>query len=265
MATARMTDDLLKKLCDKYISDYWKVNTKPELDNELGLEIYNKFAKPFFDQLSKLTNESTFGSMVFGSDSNNSVIQEKSEFNASIYLPERRSTRQDYRKTKTTSDGSAKEVDWSLNDYLTTISWDEDGDEEIYVAKFDLPYPVPMVCDRYSEPATMPLHQMRSDPLYQKVVDQVTAKINAKIALQNDVCEYFNTLDRFETLNQALKAWPQLGTAVEQVMPEKMVAINRRTERKKKALENQTAVEEVSKKFNNVMLGSTLLGDDDDS
>ena len=82
--------------------------------------------------------------------------------------------------------------------------------------------------------------------------------------MKKDVREYFNTLDRFETLNQALKAWPQLATAVEQVMPEKMVAINRRTERKKKQLENQNVVEQVSQKFNNVMLGSTLLGDDDD-
>ncbi len=264
MATARMTDDLLKKLCDKYINDYWKVNTKPELDDELGLKIYNKYAKPFFDELETVIQGSPFGKMIIEQNQGNGVLSKHNDFSVHVYVPERHSKTQEYRKTKTASDGSAKEVDWQLKDYLTTTTW-SDEDEDVYNATFQLPYEVLQPVDKYNSPMAFPLYTMREDPLYQEVVEQVKAKLNAKIALQNDVCEYFNTLDRFETLNQALKAWPQLATAVEQVMPEKMVAINRRTERKKKALENQNAVEEVSKKFNNVMLGSTLLGDDDDS
>ena len=31
MATARMTDDLLKKLCDKFQEDYRKVNPVPRM------------------------------------------------------------------------------------------------------------------------------------------------------------------------------------------------------------------------------------------
>ena len=108
------------------------------------------------------------------------------------------------------------------------------------------------------------LHNESEDELYRQCVDEWTALKKAEFKLRNDTKEYFNTLDRFETLNQALKAWPQLANAVEEVMPEKMVAVHKRTERKKKQQQNQQMVEEGSQKFNNVMLGSTLLGDDDE-
>tara|TARA_R100001460_G_scaffold68274_1_gene108786 strand:- start:2598 stop:3380 length:783 start_codon:yes stop_codon:yes gene_type:complete len=258
MATARMTDDLITKLCDKFIKDYYKLNPKPELDPELGLEIYNTHCKPFFDELKAVTDKSPFGAM-----QKQSFFDESAEFYVQVFIPDQLSHVQEYRESKTNQDGSLKEVGWQLKEYLTTFQFD---DEEIQItnAKFDLPYVVTQMVDKYNSNIPFPFTEMTSDPLYQDVRNQLMKRIKAEHSMKKDVREYFNTLDRFETLNQALKAWPQLATAVEQVMPEKMVAINRRTERKKKQLENQNVVEQVSQKFNNVMLGSTLLGDDDD-
>jgi hypothetical protein len=77
--------------------------------------------------------------------------------------------------------------------------------------------------------------------------------------------DFFDLLDRFQTLNQALKAWPQLANIVEKVAPSKMVTIHKKTERKKKQQDQAQYVEQNAAAFNNVILGSQLLGDDDDS
>ena len=56
MATARMTDDLLKKLCDKFQEDYRKVNPVPKMSEDLGLKIYKKYIEPLFADLKAVAD-----------------------------------------------------------------------------------------------------------------------------------------------------------------------------------------------------------------
>ena len=265
MATARMTDDLLKKLCDKFRDDYRKVNKTPTMSEDLGIKIYDKYVKPMFTDFKEVYEKHMKTSKVFTEDSRKDMFKTETSFTVHIMTDIITSDAQRERVTKCDSDGYKKEIDWQLRDYVTSEAWDTDsGDQEIHSVNFELPNEVEMLTDKYSSAMPVQLFRQPDDELYRQCVDEWLAIKNANMKLKNDTKEYFNTLDRFETLNQALKAWPQLANAVEAVMPEKMVAVHKRTERKKKQVEHAAAVENVSQKFNNVMLGSTLLGDDDE-
>ena len=82
---------------------------------------------------------------------------------------------------------------------------------------------------------------------------------------QNEVAKFAKMLLRFQTLNQALKAWPggALASMVQKVDPDKMVTIHKKAERRAKAKQDKGFVEQHAGDFNAVILGSTLLGDDD--
>ena len=62
-----------------------------------------------------------------------------------------------------------------------------------------------------------------------------------------------------------MKAWPGGGLAslVEKVDPTKMVTIHKKQQRTVQAKKDKNFVEENATEFNSVILGSTLLGDDD--
>ena len=82
---------------------------------------------------------------------------------------------------------------------------------------------------------------------------------------QNEIAKFAKMLLRFQTLNQALKAWPggALASMVQKVDPDKMVTIHKKAERRAKAQQNKGYVEQHAGDFNAVILGSTLLGDND--
>ena len=85
------------------------------------------------------------------------------------------------------------------------------------------------------------------------------------ITKQNEIAKFAKMLLRFQTLNQALKAWPggALAAMVQKVDPEKMVTIHKKNVRKAKAQQDKGFVEQHAGDFNAVILGSTLLGDND--
>ena len=263
MATARMTDDLLKKLCDKFQEDYRKVNPVPRMSEDLGLKIYKKYVEPMFADMKAVYDTHMEKTTVYGTENKKDLFQTNAEFDVLVSAPQVLTKQQEHRLTKKDSEGYAKSIDWQLRDYTNSYEWDSE-EHELQRVTFQLPYEAEFLTDRYNNALAIHLHNESEDELYRQCVDEWTAMKNAEFKMKNDTKEYFNTLDRFETLNQALKAWPQLANAVEEVMPEKMVAVHKRTERKKKQQENQQMVEEVSQKFNNVMLSSTLLGDDDE-
>ena len=264
MATARMTDDLLKKLCDKFREDYRKVNPVPVMSEDLGLKIYKKYVEPLFADMKAVYDTHMEKTKVYKDiNSEKEIFRTSSEFDVFINASRILTQSQDSRLTKKDSEGYPKDIDYTLRDYTTGYGWDSE-ENELHRVTFQLPYEAEFLTDQYNNSLPIHLHNESEDELYRQCVDEWTALKKAEFKLRNDTKEYFNTLDRFETLNQALKAWPQLANAVEEVMPEKMVAVHKRTERKKKQQQNQQMVEEVSQKFNNVMLGSTLLGDDDE-
>ena len=85
------------------------------------------------------------------------------------------------------------------------------------------------------------------------------------ITKQNEIAKFAKMLLRFQTLNQALKAWPggALAAMVQKVDPDKMVTIHKKAERRTKAIKDKGFVEQHAGDFNAVILGSTLLGDND--
>jgi hypothetical protein len=111
----------------------------------------------------------------------------------------------------------------------------------------------------------MNLSKIAGHELTTKVYDAYIKERDYEHTFATKQADFFDMLDRFQTLNQALKAWPQLANIVEKVAPEKMVTIHKKTERKKKQQDQAHYVEQNAGAFNNVILGSQLLGDDDDS
>ena len=69
MATARMTDDLLKKLCDKFQEDYKKVNPVPKMSEDLGLKIYKKYVEPMFADMKAVYDTHMDKTTVYGTES----------------------------------------------------------------------------------------------------------------------------------------------------------------------------------------------------
>ena len=85
------------------------------------------------------------------------------------------------------------------------------------------------------------LYKAPQDEAVIKALEISKARHMYDINKQNEVAKFAKMLLRFQTLNQALKAWPggALASMVQKVDPDKMVTIHKKTERKAKAQQEQ--------------------------
>ena len=147
MATARMTDDLLKKLCDKFQEDYRKVNPVPKMSEDLGVKIYEKYVKPMFTDMKAVYNTHMEKSKVYVSEKQKEMFQLSAEFDVFVDAPMILTNSQENRLTKKDSEGYAKAIDWQLRDYTNSYEWDSE-EHELQRVTFQLPYEAEFITDR---------------------------------------------------------------------------------------------------------------------
>ena len=263
MATVRMSNELLKQLCEQFVKDYKNINPRPAVSEEeaLGVELYDTFAKPLYEKVKATFNEvketGSDGVVWNMKEHLKSVFNKDASIRAMIEVPEYHKERKEYRQ-----DG--KDIDYHLRDYTERYVRNEENAMTMHHVQIDLPFEGNFIGDRYGA-SSMNLSKIADHELTKKVYTAYNKEAEYDRTLATKTADFFDMLDRFQTLNQALKAWPQLGNIVEKVAPSKMVTIHKKTERKKKQQDQAQYVEQNAAAFNNVILGSQLLGDDDDS
>ena len=96
------------------------------------------------------------------------------------------------------------------------------------------------------------LYRAPQDEAVMKALEISKERHMYDINKQNEIAKFAKMLLRFQTLNQALKAWPggALASMVQKVDPDKMVTIHKKTVRKAKAVKDKGFVEQHAGDFN---------------
>ena len=120
MATVRMSNELLKQLCEQFVKDYKNINPRPAVSEEeaLGVELYDTFAKPLYEKVKATFNKeltSTDGVVWDMKEHLKSVFNKDASIKAVIEVPEYIKERKEYRQ-----DG--KDIDYNLRDYTERLS-----------------------------------------------------------------------------------------------------------------------------------------------
>jgi len=256
MATVRMSNKLTADLCKEYEKSYVNTKPKPEYPASLGDAIYDVHVKPIVDRIrdaSKLDDVEFFD---LSSDDDDSFFMTDNElhiqFETKCY------------DSKEISD-SEKELPWEVQNLVK--EWECNTETpEIHNGTMPLSVEQPFLKgSSYRSQLPFNLYKAPQDEAVLKALEISKARHMYDILKQNEVAKFAKMLLRFQTLNQALKAWPggALASMVQKVDPDKMVTIHKKAERRAKAQQNKGFVEQHAGDFNAVILGSTLLGDDD--
>ncbi len=256
MATVRMSNKLTSDLCKEYEKSYQNTKPKPEYPASLGDAIYDTHVKPIIDRIkeaSKLNDVEFFD--LDQDDDNNSFFINSSEIHVQF-------------ETKcydTKHDPSYDDLPWELQNWVKEYECNTDT-PELHSADMPLSVEQPLLKgSSYRSSVPICLYKAPQDEAVIQALEISKARHIYEINKQNEVAKFAKMLLRFQTLNQALKAWPggALAAMVQKVDPDKMVTIHKKTERKAKAIKDKGFVEQHAGDFNAVILGSTLLGDDD--
>ena len=256
MATVRMSNKLTSDLCKEYEKSYQNTKPKPEYPASLGDAIYDTHVKPIIDRIkeaSKLNDVEFFD--LDQDDDNNSFFINSSEIHVQF-------------ETKcydTKHDSSYDDLPWELQNWVKEYECNTDT-PELHSADMPLSVEQPLLKgSSYRSSVPICLYKAPQDEAVIQALEISKARHIYEINKQNEVAKFAKMLLRFQTLNQALKAWPggALAAMVQKVDPDKMVTIHKKAERKTKAKQDKGFVEQHAGDFNAVILGSTLLGDND--
>ena len=250
MATVRMSKTLISNLCDEYGKNYSSTVPKQELDPALGDKIYDKYIKPTVSKFEKVIKEPE-ATDFFNLDTL-AIFQKDNEVGILLYTDE----------WQEGSEGNFDNLSWDMRNHVK--SYEATGELEKHVIKFPISVARLQLAGEYRDSATLNLSEVTDCPLVSEARTSANEFLAYNYKKQNAVSKFAVMLLRFQTLNQALKAWPGGGLAslVEKVDPTKMVTIHKKQERNVQAKKDKNFVEENATEFNSVILGSTLLGDD---
>tara|TARA_E500000178_G_scaffold115843_1_gene115893 strand:- start:1565 stop:2116 length:552 start_codon:yes stop_codon:yes gene_type:complete len=157
-----------------------------------------------------------------------------------------------------------------VNAFEYSIDDDENTIKEAVVSDEDIPLSTERTqfCMGYSSTVTLNLYkedQSVTNPDLLEAVNKVSeiASFNRLNFFNKKQKEYkfTDTLRKFTTLNQALKAWPALSKVVQEAWPEKMVTVHKKTERRAQEKKNKEMMDGVAQDLNTVILGGSLLED----
>lgn len=256
MATVRMSNKLTVDLCKEYEKSYQNTKPKPEYPASLGDAIYDTYVKPIIDRIkdaSKLDDVEFFD---LNQDSDDAFFINDNEllvqFETQCYDTKER-------------DSNYNDLPWELQNLVQEYECRIDT-PELQSANMPLSVEQPLLKgNSYRSQLAFNLYRAPQDEAVLKALEISKERHMYDINKQNEVSKFAKMLLRFQTLNQALKAWPggALASMVQKVDPDKMVTIHKKTERKAKAVKDKGFVEQHAGDFNAVILGSTLLGDDD--
>jgi|TARA_R100001460_G_scaffold45428_1_gene82599 hypothetical protein len=256
MATVRMSNKLTVDLCKEYEKSYENTKPKPEYPASLGDAIYDTHVKPIIDRIKEASKLDDVEFFDLSQDSDDSFFINDSELNVQFET-------KCYDQTDRPS--GYDDLPWELQNLVKEYECVIDT-PEIHTANMPLSVEQPLIKgSSYRSQLAFNLYKAPQDEAVIKALEISKERHMYDINKQNEIAKFAKMLLRFQTLNQALKAWPggALAAMVQKVDPDKMVTIHKKTERKAKAVQDKGFVEQHAGDFNAVILGSTLLGDND--
>ena len=256
MATVRMSNKLTCDLCKEYEKSYQNTKPKPEYPASLGDAIYDTHVKPIIDRIKEASKLEDVEFFDLNQDNDDSFFINDNElhiqFETQCYDAKDR-------------DSNYDDLPWELQNLVQEYECRIDT-PELQSANMPLSVEQPLLKgNSYRSQLAFNLYRAPQDEAVIKALEISKERHMYDILKQNEVAKFAKMLLRFQTLNQALKAWPggALASMVQKVDPDKMVTIHKKAERKAKAKQDKGFVEQHAGDFNAVILGSTLLGDDD--
>ena len=256
MATVRMSNKLTSDLCKEYDKSYQNTKPKPEYPASLGDAIYDTHVKPIIDRIKEASKLDDVEFFDLNQDSDDSFFINDNElliqFETQCYDAKDR-------------DSNYDDLPWELQNLVQEYECRIDT-PELQSANMPLSVEQPLLKgSSYRSQLAFNLYRAPQDEAVIKALEISKERHMYDILKQNEVAKFAKMLLRFQTLNQALKAWPggALASMVQKVDPDKMVTIHKKAERRAKAKQDKGFVEQHAGDFNAVILGSTLLGDDD--
>ena len=256
MATVRMSNKLTSDLCKEYEKSYQ--NTKPKLEYpaSLGDAIYDTHVKPIVNRIKEASKLDDVEFFDLNQDSDDSFFLSDNELNVQF-----ETKCYDQKERPSGYDDLPWELQNLVKEYECTIDT-----PELHNATMPLSVEQPLIKgSSYRSQLAFNLYKAPQDEAVLKALEISKERHMYDINKSNEVAKFAKMLLRFQTLNQALKAWPggALAAMVQKIDPEKMVTIHKKNVRKAKAQQDKGFVEQHAGDFNAVILGSTLLGDDD--
>tara|TARA_R100001015_G_C4633536_1_gene198635 strand:+ start:1163 stop:1933 length:771 start_codon:yes stop_codon:yes gene_type:complete len=256
MATVRMSNKLTTDLCKEYQKSYENTKPKPEYPASLGDAIYDTHVKPLIHRIKEASKLDDVEFFDLNDDDDDAFFINQNELHVRF-------------ETKCYDSKDLldihKDLPWDLQNFIREYECTIDT-PELQNAHMPLSVEQPMLKgNSYRNQLAFNLYRAPQDEAIINALDISKRRHEYDIFKQNEVAKFAKMLLRFQTLNQALKAWPggALASMVQKVDPDKMVTIHKKTERRAKAQQNKGFVEQHAGDFNAVILGSTLLGDDD--
>lgn len=256
MATVRMSNKLTADLCKEYEKSYQNTKPKPEYPASLGDAIYDTHVKPIVDRIKEAAKLDDVEFFELNQDNDDSFFLNDNELNVQF-----ETKCYDLKDKDPAYDDLPWEVQNLVKEYECTIDT-----PELHNATMPLSVEQSLLKgSSYRSQLPFNLYKAPQDEAVIQALEISKARHLYDINKQNEVAKFAKMLLRFQTLNQALKAWPggALASMVQKVDPDKMVTIHKKAERKAKAQQDKGFVEQHANDFNSVILGSTLLGDDD--
>ena len=256
MATVRMSNKLTADLCKEYEKSYVNTKPKPEYPASLGDAIYDVHVKPIVDRISEASKLDDVEFFDLNGDDAESFFMNDNELHVQFET-------KCYDQTDRPS--GYDDLPWELQNLVKEYECVIDT-PEIHTANMPLSVEQPLIKgSSYRSQLAFNLYKAPQDEAVIKALEISKERHMYDINKQNEIAKFAKMLLRFQTLNQALKAWPggALAAMVQKVDPDKMVTIHKKTERKAKAVQDKGFVEQHAGDFNAVILGSTLLGDND--
>tara|TARA_X000000368_G_scaffold128461_1_gene100992 strand:- start:233 stop:1003 length:771 start_codon:yes stop_codon:yes gene_type:complete len=256
MATVRMSNKLTVDLCKEYEKSYQNTKPKPEYPASLGDAIYDTHVKPIVNRIKEASKLDDVEFFDLNQDSDDSFFLSDNELNVQF-----ETKCYDQKERPSGYDDLPWELQNLVKEYECTIDT-----PELHNATMPLSVEQPLIKgSSYRSQLAFNLYKAPQDEAVLKALEISKERHMYDINKSNEVAKFAKMLLRFQTLNQALKAWPggALAAMVQKIDPEKMVTIHKKNVRKAKAQQDKGFVEQHAGDFNAVILGSTLLGDDD--
>ena len=228
MATVRMSNKLTVDLCKEYEKSYVNTKPKPEYPASLGDAIYDTHVKPIVDRIKDAAKLDDVEFFDLNSDDDDSFFLKDSELNVQF------ETKCYDQKDR---DPAYDDLPWEVQNLVKEYECRIDT-PELHNAMMPLSVEQPLLKgSSYRSQISFNLYRAPQDEAVLKALEISKARHIYDINKQNEVAKFAKMLLRFQTLNQALKAWPggALGAMVQKVDPDKMVTIHKKTERKAKA------------------------------
>ena len=240
MSTVRMSDYLKREIRDKFDTSHKKAKPELELEGSLGDQVYNTYIGPKINILQQAAVDA-FGD-VFDTDQ---LFSKETSIQARVAL--------------TTSH----------------FGWDSEKEENTIISELDERYRlrIPLSTERlmpkghdshgtYSENIIFKFDR-HEDKNINYICELVEYNYKLEATRKNAVGKVSDLLDKFTTLNQALKAWPALSKLVD---PEKLAKVHEKQQRKR----TQNIQKEMADKvvvdndLNKTILSASLIGDSDE-